>query len=496
MVENFTNRATTAGGKASFERDLTGNDRLRLALGFDRSGFMVPNELVQQQNGQRQDRNTREVSGQAAYQHTFSSGVLATVQGRGRDDEVGLVSNPLSVPMEVFQDRGFREGYLSATVAAAFSHHEIKAGADMLYSSVHERFSYHITATEINGQPIFDPSTPLDFAYHGTGDDREQAFFVQDNVHFGNLSIGAGIRFDHYSFRVTDFVASPRVALAWYIPKAGLVFRGSYDRVFGTPPMENLLLSTSAEVRTLSSTVAQLTVRPSQGNYYEFGATKQLFSRAHVSANVFRRDLRNFGDDDQLLDTGISFPIALSAAKIYGAESQLALPKWGPVSAWLNYSYMVASARLPVVGGLFLGEDAAGELNSGARIWVSQDQRHTVSGQVRYQPWSRLWAGLGASYGSGLPVDLSGEDRSTLLAQFGQAVVDRVNLDAGRVRPSLAVNLSAAVDLYHKEARALRLQADVRNLNDRLNVINFASVFSGTALAPPRTFALRLRFAY
>jgi hypothetical protein len=50
--------------------------------------------------------------------------------------------------------------------------------------------------------------------------------------------------------------------------------------------------------------------------------------------------------------------------------------------------------------------------------------------------------------------------------------------------------------MYKKETRALRLQLDLRNLNDRLNVINFASVFSGTAVGPPRSFSLRLRFDY
>jgi hypothetical protein len=93
-------------------------------------------------------------------------------------------------------------------------------------------------------------------------------------------------------------------------------------------------------------------------------------------------------------------------------------------------------------------------------------------------------------------VELNGEDVATLIEQFGQAVVDRVNLDAGRVKPSLTVDLSAAVDLYRKESRAVRLQGDIRNLNDRLNVINFASLFSGTAIAAPRSFSVRLRFDY
>lgn len=501
VLENFTNRATLAGIKASFERDLTAKDRLRLSINFDRAGLMVPNELVQQKNLQRQDRGNKEVSGQVSYQHNFSSNILGTVQGRVRDSEGVLTSNPSSTPIQPFQDRGFREGYVSAMVAASFDHHEIKAGADSLYSFVHEQFSYHITATEFclpdgTCQPIFDPSTPLDFSFHQSGNDREQAFFIQDNAHFGNLNLSGGIRFDHYNVRVSESAWSPRFGFAWYVPKLGIVFRGSYDRVFGTPAIENLLLSTSAKVRKLNGDVAQITLRPSHADYYELGATKELFRKAHISANVFQRDITNFADDDVLLDTGVSFPIALRSAHIYGAESQLALPQWGRVSAWFNYSYMVASARLPVGGGLFLGQDAVGLLNSNARLWISQDQRHTVHGQLRYQPWSRFWTSAGASYGTGLPVELNGETPAALVEQFGQPVVDRVNFNVERVRPSLSIDLSAALDLYKKESRAVRLQADIRNLSDRLNVINFASVFSGTAIGPPRAFSVRLRLDY
>jgi len=35
-------------------------------------------------------------------------------------------------------------------------------------------------------------------------------------------------------------------------------------------------------------------------------------------------------------------------------------------------------------------------------------------------------------------------------------------------------------------------EADVQNLNNRLNVIDFAGLFSGYAVAPPRNYALRL----
>src|SRR5260370_12393171 len=154
--------------------------------------------------------------------------------------------------------------------------HEIKAGADSIYSFVQEKFSYHITATEIcqpdgTCRPIFDPSTPLDFFFHQSGDDREQAFFVQDNAHFGNLNLSGGIRFDHYSVRVTESAWSPRFGFAWYVPKLGIVLRASYDRAFGTPAIENLLLSTSPAAHILNREVALLSAHPSRGPYYHFG---------------------------------------------------------------------------------------------------------------------------------------------------------------------------------------------------------------------------------
>src|SRR5437016_21540 len=87
--------------------------------------------------------------------------------------------------------------------------------------------------------------------------------------------------------RVDEIEWSPRLGIAWFVPKLGLVLRASYDRIFGTPAIENLLLSTSADVRTLNQTAAQLTLKPSRGNYYEVGATKELFHKARYSLNYY-----------------------------------------------------------------------------------------------------------------------------------------------------------------------------------------------------------------
>ncbi len=40
------------------------------------------------------------------------------------------------------------------------------------------------------------------------------------------------------------------------------------------------------------------------------------------------------------------------------------------------------------------------------------------------------------------------------------------------------------------------MQLEANNLTNRVNVLNFASLFSGTAVAPPRSVSARLKVAF
>ena len=270
------------------------------------------------------------------------------------------------------------------------------------------------------------------------------------------------------------------------------MFRGSFDRVFQTPAFENLLLASSPAVDSLNDSVLRLPVRPSSGNFYEGGVAKGLFGKIRLVANYYVRAMNNFADDDLLLNTGVSFPIAFRKAEVRGVEAKLEIPRWGPLSGFVSYSNMLGVGYLPVTGGLFLGSDAASVLDASNRFPLSQDQRNSVRGRFRYQISPRFWLALGGTYNSGLPVEFDGT-YADAVAQYGQRIVSRVNLDRGRVRPSAALDASAGFIAWQREKRSVRFQADVRNLTNRLNVIDFAGLFSGTAIAAPRSFALRLQ---
>src|SRR5262249_13446454 len=276
------------------------------------------------------------------------------------------------------------------------------------------------------------------------------AFYVQDTFHAGNWNLSAGLRFDHYRFVVSESAWSPRLGVSRFVPQTKTLLHFCYDRAFQTPAMENLLLASSPELDSLDPVVVRLPVRPSRGNYFEGGVTQALFGKLRLDVNLFRRNFRQFADDDVLLDTGVSFPIAFDNARIIGAEIRVAVSEWGRFSGFLSYSNQSASAQGPITGCLFLGSEAADELTDTTRFAVTQDQRNTVCARIRVQATKRIWTALSADYGSGLPTELdtASLDLEFLLAQYGEEILSRVDLDRGRVRPNFALGLAAGAELY------------------------------------------------
>jgi hypothetical protein len=486
VEENYTNHGQTSNVAMHFESDLSTADRLGVTARYGRAHFLVPNELVQQEAGQRQTRDGREGAGQFSYNHFFATRVLE-LRGMVRQLSAGLDSNAVSTPMIVQQDRGFHELYLKAALSGHHGVHEWKFGGDLSAGSVRERFGYQIT----DFAP-FDPATPASFAFNDRRDDREQALFLQDEIRIGHWTATAGLRWDHYRLVVDESAVSPRLGVAWARPASNLVIRASYDRAFQTPAFENLLLASSPELDTLSDEVIRLPVRPSLGNFYEAGLSKGFFGTLRFDASYFERTMNNFADDDVLLNSGVSFPVAFQHANIKGAELKLDLPHWRGLSGSISYALMRGVGDLPITGGLFLGDEGADLLASTDQFAVTQDQRHTIRSRASYQIGPKVWVAAATAYGSGLPFEFVG-DEDEAIAQYGERIVDRVNFETGRVRPLFSLDASVGATISKSESHRLQVQVDVRNLTNRLDVINFAGLFSGTALAAPRSIAVRVK---
>jgi len=491
VLENYTNRATAGGFSASYERDFSDHDRLRLTVSHNEVRFLVPNELVQQGAGQRQDITNTETTGQAYFQHVISPELVLSFSGSARDEAAKLSSNPLARPVIVSQDRGYRESYVRGDLAGHRGRHDWKVGTDTIVNPVRESLRYAIT-----DPTQFDPGTQQQFQFSDQRWDVEPSVYGQDQIRLSHWNVSAGLRFDHYGLVVHESAWSPRAGVSRYVPSLNLLLHASYDRVFQTPAMENLLLASSSQLDSLNPIVVRLPVRPARGNYYEVGITKSFFGNLRLDANVFRRDFRNYSDDDVLLDTGVSFPIAFAKGQITGEEVRLEIPHWRRFSGYLSYANQVGTGQGPITGGLLLGSNAAAALVDTSRFPVSQDQRNTARARVRFQATPRFWLALGGEYGSGLPADTGDAAPAFLLAHYGAEILDHVNLARGRVKPNFALDAGAGFGVYRKEQRSAVLQIQSVNLTDRVNVINFASFFSGTAVAPLRCVSGQLKLTF
>ena len=508
VPQNFTNNGTIGDFSVNYVRELTQSDRLGLIVRHEFSRYALPNEMVQQSfcvppgeaPCQHQHANNFETMGIASYQHTFSPKIIADFRGMVRSNENKFDSSDLSNPIILFQHNWFDEVYFKGMVTIAHGRQEWKAGVESDNTFLHENFSYIIT-----DPTQFDPDTAPTFSFpgafpsQGKRPDLEQSAFVQDLVHLGNWTLSLGLRWDHYQLLVNKNSVDPRISIARYFPSAGMVVHFSYDRIFQTPSFENILLSSSPQVTSINPNFLRLPVEPSQGNYYEVGLEKGFWGKIRLATNYYRRLVNNYADDDQIQNTTISFPISFRKSIIYGAEAKVDLLDWHGFSGFASYSYMVGNVWFPVTGGLFLGQETgdsapasapAGGSDAG-HFPDSQDQRNTVFTRWRYQVAPRFWVAGGLQYGTGLPFEFDG-DPATVLKQYGQQVLDRINFARGRIYPSLVVSASVGADVYKSERLNMRIQADGQNLTNVLNVIDFGGLFSGNAIGPSRSFALRL----
>ena len=207
---------------------------------------------------------------------------------------------------------------------------------------------------------------------------------------------------------VNQNAVSPRFSVARYFPSAGLIVHASYDRVFQTPSFENILLASSPRWLARPRTFCGCPSNPRTAIISNSEPQKAFANQFRFDANYFRRYVNNYADDDQILNTAVSFPIAFRKAILYGAEAKIEVPHWGRFSGFLSYSYIVGNAWFPVTGGLFLGDEAvsAGQLLAG-HFPDSQDQRNTARIHIRYQLRQDCGCATNIEYGSGLPFEFA-----------------------------------------------------------------------------------------
>ena len=145
VPENYSNTGTVGDFSVDYRRELTANNKFNFSVRHELSRYDIPNELVQQAAGQRQNADNLETMGIASYEHTFSANSIGDLHGMVRDNSSDFYSNPNSIPVYVNQHNSFREGYFRGGITYDRGRQEWKAGVESDNLFLHENTCYTTT---------------------------------------------------------------------------------------------------------------------------------------------------------------------------------------------------------------------------------------------------------------------------------------------------------------------------------------------------------------
>ncbi|MCC7123293.1 MAG: TonB-dependent receptor [Acidobacteria bacterium] len=512
-IDNLHNDGAFARGFARIDARLPGARMLRAHVMGGASSFELANLRSQQASGQDQRQRLHDVAGWAAWSAPVGNEATTEVVGGYRTTHARLLPSSGDTPVTAAQQRSLSTATFTARFTRVFGAHHVRVGGDGLFFGVREHFTMGLTRPGFNepDAPRFNAALlPHDltrggqpFRFDADARGHHAGAFAQAQFQAGIAAISLGLRHDRYTLLVSEQQTQPRVGIAIALPANHGVLRASYNRNFQTPPLENLLLSSSEEAAALAPASvraalggAHAPIRSERQQVFEAGYQRHLGRLASLDLSLYRKRSRDQQDNNNFFDTGIIFPTTLARIDVKGAEARVVMPERRGVSATVSATTSRAISTPPFTGGLFLGQDAVDLLSAGP-FAIDHDQRLSVhvTGQWRHD--SGVWLGTSARYDSGLvsnpsdPVEVAADPDFADLLPY-------VDLTAAvpRVRPRTIVDLAAGVDLGRGTRRAWSLQMQVTNLTNRIALYNFQSVFVGTRLVQPRTVAVRVKKSF
>jgi hypothetical protein len=567
-------------------------DIFHLNIFLARSWFQLPNSYDQVATGQDQHERVLTWNIAPGYQRTLSASTLLTINPYIRKDQVNFYpsGDPFAdYPATQSQSRQLLNWGVRADITTTKGRHTLKYGIDLKQTRLLENFSFGITDPGFNSPCInnngasvpdptltdptqcvasgFQPNTPENpnasvpfapglfpydltrggtlFAFHGTGNINQYAFFVQDEIKLGRFIVTPGFRFDEYDGLVTKPGPQPRLGIAYNLKRTGTVLRAAYARTFETPFNENLLLSSATGAGGLAQNLfgsTSVPIAPGNRNQFNTGLEQSIGKWLLVDLDYFWKYTRNSYDFSTLLNTTITFPIAWHNSKLDGVTGRVSTINLHGFQAYWTFGHNRARYYPPETGGLVPN----GAPLAGGVFRIDHDQAFQSTAVLRYQHRNREWIAWTWRYDSGLvvsgipdagfalavltpnqqvsiglacngmpatvnnpltdcvtPNGAQGKVSSTVLTlpqggydNFPSQENDDHNPD--RVRPRNLLDLGFGTDnLLHTEKRAkITASLAITNLTNKVALYNFLSTFSGTHFLQPRTFVARVGLSF
>ena len=501
---NFNNKGGGVNLSVRGDWHPTATDNLIFNIAANGANFDVSNDLDQELAGQRQKQKLRDNAQAFTWQRVWHARTVTDFAYFRRAHESKLASNQMALPLFAQQDRQHARHGLLASITHERNGHNLKAGGEFQRVSPREFFTFFITdeeearEREISDKVIaFDAADP--FIFRDRTSRNHYAAYIQDAFSlFKNLSLQLGVRYDHSRLLVSERQFSPRLGAVYFIPKSRTAIRGSFNRLYQPPQVDNLLLSASKQAAQLSpfdtpEGGGNAAIRPERTSAWEVGFAQDVAGLFKLDAAYWWRNFRNVGDPNVFFNTTIIFPNSVAEGYSRGVDVRLDLPEHRGFSGYVSYTNQRVLQTGPINGGLFLTDEFI-EIGPGTEFIPDQDQRNTGSFAINYQHRrSRLLLSLSGRHESGVPLEVDEDRLEALKAAPG---AELVNFDRGRVKPRTTFNLAAGLTMFNRDRVEGSIQFNIENLFDRPFAYNFGNPFEGTHFGIPRRWSGTLEFSF
>lgn len=492
-LDNFHNSGDAHRATAKLELRPTNKDFVRLVFSANGSQFDTPNRAEAQARGEDPHQTLADNSQTLTWLRQIGTKFTVDLVAYRRHASADLAATN-TVPLAATQSRDLDHQGANLSASYANGTHRVKAGLQYDRNPVTEHFRMVGNDTDAGSiEAQFDPARGgRPFVFDGRKVGQNLGAYLQDTFSpTEDLNLSVGVRVDRYTLLIDRTAVSPRLGAAYHLHGAGTVLRGSYSRLFMPPFSENLLLSSSAQARALSTNGASEDVQPETQHAFEAGI-QQAFSRhAKIDVAYYRKDIRNLADVDQFLDTTVTFPLSVAKGLAQGVEVRLDVPVYKGVNGYVSLSRAKILLTAPMTGGLFFEETPP----AGEQFYADHDQRWQSQFGVSYEhPSQRFFASFTGRYDSGIPFELP-EDFDAATFEDPTALT-LVNTDTGRANGRVLADLMLGGQVARRGTMKVDVETGLLNVFDTNYLVNFLSIFNGTHYGAPRTWMARLKVAF
>ncbi len=496
-LDNLHNGGNMQRGFLRLDYRPATRDTLRFSFSGGRSSFESANLRSQQANNMRQRQYLSDTAYSATWLRVIDARSTFETNASYRPMLARLLPSEGDIPVTAWQERTQGTVTLNARYSRLAGPHNWRGGVDYQSYPIHEQFRFAVT------DPNFGPDLDVrrfDFAERGRG--SLSSVFLTDQIRLDRWTLSLGLRYDSYRFLVNGGQWQPRLGLAYHLRETGTVLRLSYNRLYQTPPNENLLLSNSEAALAVTPRAVRdffgnrvNRIQPERQNFFEAGLQQRVSNSVTFSASVYHKNATDQQDNNNFFDTGIIFPITLAKIRVNGAEGRVEFRERKGFSGSISVTHARAISTPPFTGGLYLGNDAIEALIAGPFV-IDHDQALGVHGVLAYTHRRGFFGTLNSRYDSGLVANPS--DPAEVAADpdyFDLLPLVSLSSNPARVRPRTVHDVALG---YRHGADKTRWEAmlQVSNLGNAQALYNFQSVFVGTRVVQPRTLGIRWRFFF